>query len=393
VDAVNALPPQSSNASFAEPTTSLYVQAMTGRTKLLLVPALPVALGRTPPGPVRAAGRSRHLGRVGSAALAAGMVASVGLGTSPATAVAASRALGASGPVPGTIFVANAGADGNGSAGTGPGSITLYRPGAGGNARPEATVTKGVDGPGSITFDALGDLWVANQLGSSGTGTIVEYSRAGLAKASPVPSVTISYMAGSLSFDPSGDLWAGNGSTAVEFTKSQLARSGAPKPVVTLSPITCSIGFDPSGNLWQGSSADSLSEWAKAGLTKSGSPAPKVTISWSKLKAPCKPAFDRSGNLWVASYFGTNTVEFTKAQLARNGSQAPKVVISSSSLSGPGDVAVSSADALWVPSSGNNTVVEFTKAQLARSGSPAPALTIVGPATGLNWPRAIAIEP
>ncbi len=61
-------------------------------------------------------------------------------------------------------------------------------------------------------------------------------------------------MAGGLSFDPSGDLWAANASSVVEFTKAQLARSGAPKPVVTLSPITCSIGFDSSGDLWQGSS-------------------------------------------------------------------------------------------------------------------------------------------
>ena len=135
----------------------------------------------------------------------------------------------------------------------------------------------------------------------------------------------------------------------VEFTKSQLARSGAPKPVVTLSPITCSIEFDPSGDLWLGSSGDTVSEWARAGLIKSGSPAPKVTISWSKLKTPCKPAFDRSGNLWVAGYFGADVVEFAKAQLARSGSFVPKVVISSSSLNGPGDVAIDFTGDLWVP--------------------------------------------
>lgn len=328
---------------------------------------------------------------VACAALVAALLTSAGLGAPPAAATT-SGALSASGPPAGTIFVANAGADGDGSSGTGPGSVTMYRPGAGGNAHPEAVITKGIAGPNSITFDSLGDLWVANQT----AGTIVEYSRAGLAQASPVPTVTIPFLAGGLSFDPSGDLWASSGSEAVEFTKSQLARSGTPKPVVIyVSASSCSPTFDAAGNLWLGSGGDSLYEFAKAELTRSGSsPAPKVTISWVELDSPCKPTFDRSGDLWVASYDAPNTVvEFTKSQLARSGSQTPKVVISSSVLNGSGDVAVSSGGDLWVPNSGNNTVVEFTKSQLAMSGSPAPALTIAGPATGLNWPWAVAIEP
>jgi hypothetical protein len=40
-----------------------------------------------------------------------------------------------------------------------------------------------------------------------------------------------------------------------------------------------------------------------------------------------------------------------------------------------------------------NSVVEYTEAQLTKSGSPVPAVTITGPATGLNWPWAVAIEP
>ncbi len=131
----------------------VYVQAMTGRMKLLLAPAL---LGPTPARPARAAVRSRHLGRVGGTAFAAGMVASVGLGTLPATAVATSRAIGAAGPVPGTIFVANGGLVGEG---TGAGSVTVYRPGASGNTRPEAVITAGVAGPGSLALDSSGNLW------------------------------------------------------------------------------------------------------------------------------------------------------------------------------------------------------------------------------------------
>jgi hypothetical protein len=92
-------------------------------------------------------------------------------------------------------------------------------------ACPEGTI-KGVDGPSGFAFDSSGDLWVAN-----GTGTVVEYSRADLATASAVPTVTLSYVAGGLSFDPAGNLWASNngGSAVVEFAKTALGRSGSPK--------------------------------------------------------------------------------------------------------------------------------------------------------------------
>jgi hypothetical protein len=59
--------------------------------------------------------------------------------------------------------------------------VTLYRPGATGNARPEALITKGIDGPGGVSNDPLGDLWVAYE-----SGKVVEYSRAELANASPI---------------------------------------------------------------------------------------------------------------------------------------------------------------------------------------------------------------
>jgi len=337
---------------------------------------------------------SRHTrGTVGVVALVSWVLASISLVTSPAAAAPALGARSAAGPVAGTIFVANAGADGNGSGGTGPGSITLYRPGATGDVRPETVITKGVNGPGSVAVDSTGDLWVAN----NETGTVVEYSRAELAKASPAPTVTISYGgAGGLAFDPSGDLWADNGTTVVEFTKTQLATSGSPAPKVTLSPSdNCSPVFDASGDLWLGSGDDSVSEWSKSELAKSGSPPPKVTVSSSSLMSPCKPAFDHAGDLWAGNYQGISVVEFTKAELARSGSRAPKVIISSLSLAivEPGDVAFDGSGDLWVPNAGNSTVVGFTKSQLAKSGSPTPAFNIAGSATGLNWPWAVAIEP
>ena len=357
----------------------VYVQAMTGRMKLLLAPALLVAYARQ-----ARSGRSAFtaFGKGRWHGPCCGDGGQCWFGHFAGTAVATSRAIGAAGPVPGTIFVANGGLVGEG---TGAGSVTVYRPGASGNTRPEAVITAGVAGPGSLALDSSGNLWVANNL-----GTVVEYSKAELTGASPAPTVTISSGAldtpGGLTFDASGDLWVGDGGSGriFEFAKAQLAKSGDPKPEVTLSPDLCSPDFDRSGDLWQGSGVNTLSDLTKAQLTKSGSPAPKVVITSGSLSSPCKPTFDRSGNLWVANYGTTTVVEFTKKELAKSGSPAPKLVITSAAISSPGDVAFDRSGDLWVPSAGKNSVIEFSRAELTKSGSLPPSLSIAGPATGLN---------
>ncbi len=344
---------------------------------------------RTP----RGGWRSRRAGKVAWAALVAGMVASTGLATSPAATAATSGALGGAGPVPGTIFVADPGVVSGGTA-VGPGSVSLYRPGASGHAPPEVVVTKGMDGPGSIAVDSSGNLWVANESGDI-SGDVVEYSKAELAKASPAPTVTISPGGGGLAFDPSGNLWVANGSNLVEYSKAELAQSGSPTPVITLED-DCSVAFDSSGDLWEGSTANTLAEWTKPQLAKPAKPGgfllPKVTITSGSLNGPCKPAFDRAGDLWAGNYNTHLVVEFAKAQLAKTATLPPEVVISSKQNGNPGDVAFDASGDLWVPTQGLHSVVEYTTAQLAKSGSPVPHLSISMPVTP-NGPWAVAIEP
>jgi hypothetical protein len=344
------------------------------------------------PVPARTAGRPHHPRLVGGATLVAGVLAGAGLGTLPAGAASIQRSAAAI-TAPGTIFVANAGG-GDGAGGTGNGSVTVYPPGATGNARPEVVITTGVNGPGDVIFDSSGNLWVSN--GSS--GTVAEYSKAELSKASPVPTVTISPSTGTggIALWPSGDLWVGsNNGVVVEYSKAQLGHSGSPAPKVTIDVADqCSLAFDRSGDLWVGNMGPSLSELAKAQLARSGSPAPRVTISSASLDWPCRPAFDSAGDLWAANYNGNTVVEFTKAELAKSGSSAPRVTVTPRPfLSDPGDVSFDLTGDLWLTDPGHESVVELTKAQLAKSGSQAPAKAIAGPATGLNWPWSIAIEP
>ncbi|HXW80066.1 MAG TPA: hypothetical protein VEJ84_11250 [Acidimicrobiales bacterium] len=79
------------------------------------------------------------------------------------------------------------------------------------------------------------------------------------------------------------------------------------------------------------------------------------------------------------------------------GTALPAAATATSGPLGAGPVAgtifVVNAGDLWAGSYNANTVVEYTKAQLAKSGSPVPAVTIARPATGLNWPWAVGVEP
>ena len=365
-------------------------------------PAVDSAFSR--PAPSRGAWRSRRPWRVGLGTLVAAMVSSTGLVTPPVASIASATALSVAGPAPGTIFVANAGAA---QGGQGPGSITLYRPSSTGDARPQTVITKGVDFPYGLAFDASGDLWVSNY----GHDTVIEYTKSELAKVSPAPSVIISSPLngalsepGGLAFDFSGNLWVDNAgtNTVTEYPKAELSVSGSPAPRVIITnaglfaqgaPV--GLAVDPSGNLWvEGSPStisDAVCEYPKAQLSKHTAPAPRATISpgyqlWDF-------TFDSSGNLWAPEYYGNAVAEYTKAELTKSGSPPAHVTISGSSLHTPTDLAFDSSGDLWVLNNRSQALLEYTKAELAKSGSPMPTSSIKGAATGLNSPYYFVIEP
>ena len=103
----------------------------------------------------------------------------------------------------------------------------------------------------SVAFDSSGNLWE----GSSGYW-VLEFTRAQLVHLAKSPSLApspgVMITSASLNgpckpaFDAAGDLWAGNygGGTVVEFTKAQLAKSGSPAPKVTLSSLAIGVPGD-----------------------------------------------------------------------------------------------------------------------------------------------------
>jgi hypothetical protein len=81
--------------------------------------------------------------------------------------------------------------------------------------------------------------------------------------------------------------------------------------------------------------------------------------------------------MWVTN--DSTAVEFTPGQLSSSGSPTPSVTISSNSsesLNSPLGPAFDASGDLWMATPGNNTVVEMTPGQLSSSGDPTPAVTL-----------------
>lgn len=170
------------------------------------------------------------------------------------------------------------------------------------NAAPNATIdaNPAFTGPLGITFDALGDLWVAN----NGTTTIFEFKAAHLPTSGTavtlMPDVTLSDNGkGSIQgpwaliFDAAGDLWSSNANapnTVVEFARASLGMTGSPAPAVTLSPTNVGqnstlsapngIAFDNLGDLAAISSATPFGSvlFGQKQLTAGGAISPDVFL-------------------------------------------------------------------------------------------------------------------
>lgn len=322
------------------------------------------------------------------ALVAVAAVAPGGLETAAAQAAA----------VPPGILVANAGSN----------TLTSYPLSASGDAMPVATVSSdghmSLNQPGGFALDAAGDAWLTN----FNADTVVEYSKAELgAGGSPTPIATITATNGSLAspsgaaFDPAGDLWVANGnsSTVVEYTPSQLAAGGAQTPAVTLtSDSSASLdspyypAFDAAGNLWVPNFLGStLVEFTRDQLAASGAPTPAVTISTDNaqdLNHPASIAFDRAGDLWTANTGSNSILEYTPAELS-TGAPTPVKMLAAAF---PAQAEFDAAGDLWVAEFTSDSVAEFDPAEVAAGGSPAPADVIHGGDTGLSGPASLVVE-
>jgi hypothetical protein len=211
------------------------------------------------------------------------------------------------------------------------------------NHMPSVTIFAGsgaLANPFGMAFDSSGNLWVV----SNAWNKVYEYTKSELAASGgPTPVTTISDFPSTPifgdAFDASGDLWVSTVKSVVEFSKAELA-TAKPVPTITISSSGgAQLAFDSLGDLWMvtGGGPDCFGtpctnevvEFTKAQLSTSGSPTPAVTIGSTKVGAsgslygPYSLAFNSSGDLWVENFNNNTTVEFGNDQLSKSGSPTP----------------------------------------------------------------------
>lgn len=192
----------------------------------------------------------------------------------------------------------------------------------------------------------------------------------------------------------SGGLWVPNyfSKSVVEFTPSQLQKSGAPSPKLTnrsadLNNPTAVV-FDKNNNLWVSNyyysspGSGTVVEYTLGQLKNLASNStPTAPVVISGLSQPVGLAFDNSGDLWVAQYYALDLVEFTPSQLATGGTVGvnltPAITIKSSSFKSPAFLAFDKSGDLWMSDAYSTAdatgsfgeIFEFTPSQFAAGGS------------------------
>lgn len=259
----------------------------------------------------------------------------------------------------------------------------------------------------AVAIDSAGNLWVAGLSDS----VIREFAVGQLAASgSPTPHVTLSAANGSLAFpgamtfDAQGNLWVANedDSSIVEFAAAQLTTSGSPTPAVVIGAtagsldVPSGVAFNAAGSLWVTNiGTNTVVEFTPAQLAESGTPTPAVTLSANgqSLATPRAPAFDPHGNLWVTNVDANTISEFTPAQRSASGSPAATVMLTASanSIAGPDGLAFDASGDLWVANGDFDTIVEFRPSQLVASGSPTPVVIVSGDALAGPW--GLAFDP
>lgn len=244
-------------------------------------------------------------------------------------------------------------------------TVTLY---VAGQTNPLMTVQNGVNSPQALTFDAVGNLFVANQ-----TGSVTEY-------VPPYNQTPVSITNGvnhpqSLAVDARGDLFVANGNGSNTVTVYTPPYGGPPAATVASNvddPV--SLALDSAADLFVvNASANTVSEYAPPYTAA-------AAVIAKGLNTPSSAALDVHGNLFVANLNSTpnSVVEYTPPF----SSASSPVATITNGVNEQGAIAVLSSN-LFVPNQGANTVTEYTAPYSN------PPTTILG---GQSQPLALAID-
>lgn len=255
---------------------------------------------------------------------------------------------------------------------------------ASGTVDPADTLVTPLNGPAGLALDPSGNMWESSYGDSS--RKLLMYTPAARNSGAAAPSLVLRSTAigdgENITFDAHGNLWVADCDGALEeFTPSQLAAGGNQTPAVVInggSVLSCpwALAFDAQGNVWVADEDENhVVEYSASQLTTSGTPTPADTIgaTGNSLDDPTGVAFDANGNLWVANS-GNTVVEFTSAQLTAGGAPTPTTALTlPNGVEGDG-AAFDNRGTLWVTDC-RGLVWGVTHAQLAGSGPVTPAVS------------------
>jgi hypothetical protein len=338
-----------------------------------------------------------RLGRRVSRAVAAALVAGVGLTTVNA-AVA-----GANAPINGEtvyMFVANEA-----------GSVTLYRLPFAGDAAPLETIAgskTGLSAPDGVAVNSARDLFVTNVEKNS----VLEFAPGANGNVSPIaaldgPNTQLGSPVG-VAVDSSGDLWVFNmGGTITEYPPGSSGNVapvhainvwGPQYPCQQVSNDPQTIAVDPSGNLWVDCGSMVL-EYGP-GATDGADPEAVVTGPMTGLETGASYccgyagglALDGSGDIFVANEYNETTEaapSITEYPPGSDGDIAPVSTISGPATEVPHWPAGLGwdDDNLYLATEGAQAVYEYPA---GAPGDIAPTAELSGAATGLEDPGALA---
>lgn len=181
-------------------------------------------------------------------------------------------------------------------------------------------------------------------------------------------------------FDSFGNLWMTGGDRINGYAMETLGTSSDAAPTITLTqPANTSAkfaAFDELGNLYVSRGApgtkSEIVRYASTDLEASGSPAGAI-ISSPDMANPAGLAFDKFGDLWVASEENDKVLKFTRAHVNAAYAGPADIVITAKSggavvapYTSPIGLAFDKDGNLWVGYS--STTVKITSAQQAASG-------------------------
>jgi hypothetical protein len=274
-----------------------------------------------------------------------------------------------------------------------------------GDTQPYASISFGVAHPTAVTFDASGDLLVANCLQGCTNTTSVDNIAVFAPPYSGVPAFVTTGVYGpqSLLISAGGNLFVGNclscrlGGTdsvteyAPPFTNGSTpiatANNGVADPV--------SLALDPSGNLWVADCA-SCSGLSGDSVTSYASPytgAPTHTL-FRNVNVPVSIAVDASANVFVANQGGTPNVTGFVAPLYTDSSN-PAVMTTITSIAGytlGGPVAVSASGSNVFIADNGGALLECGPPFAIGGGSPNCGSNAIAATSGLTTPNSMVLD-